>query len=387
MNVVRVPFAPHALRGYLDVYGRRSCIVGSAITAGVLDPSLGSMTVIDFRSDTTITVPGAQTEQTLVGISSSGSTSAGRICVFEANVQQAMAEAISHRLGLGPDREAVAFVPPGFAYGLSIINSHIVARAIVTFATAPVTLCELPELIRATAADLVYAVPSQLAGFRSVTWRDQREITIVVAGAPMPTSVAAAIGRALPSAHLVNMYGQVELGPRVATRCTPVDEFEEGNVGLPLEGVRVGISSEGEIVVTSPFAMARYLTDPVSGSEPARPRHTRDIGTLATTGELHINGRIDNRFNVAGVLVSTEDIEAAVLSQPEVSACRVQPVPGLRGQRPRIEIVLAQGAPASEVRARVLRAVRTRVCREASHALIDIVEEIALTQAGKVSRR
>ena len=211
-------------------------------------------------------------------------------------------------------------------------------------------------------------MPSQLVGFRLVTWRDHREITIAVAGAPISTPLVEAIAQALPSARLVNMYGQAELGPRVAMRSELIDRFEPGNVGRPLPGVEVTIGPGDEILVTSPFAMVGYIQELCAGVRSEPRRDTRDAGHLTPAGELVIAGRLDNRVDIAGVLVNLEDIEATVSAQAGVVACRVKAVAGDRGRRPHVEVVLATGTDELSVREHVRTALRNKVCREAAHA-------------------
>jgi long-chain acyl-CoA synthetase len=89
---------------------------------------------------------------------------------------------------------------------------------------------------------------------------------------------------------LIEGYGLTEGG---VVTLNPLDRPKPGSIGVPLPGVEVRISEEGELLVKSPCLFSGYLNDPETTAEVLRDGwlHTGDIGHVDSDGYAFITGR------------------------------------------------------------------------------------------------
>ncbi|WP_421237631.1 AMP-binding protein [Aeromonas jandaei] len=127
-------------------------------------------------------------------------------------------------------------------------------------------------------------------------------------------------------------YGLSEMGSQV---CTTIPG-NAGVVGQPLPGREVCIR-EQEICVRGATLFAGYYR----GGTLDLPLdadgwfHTRDKGHFSESGELVVEGRLDNLFISGGENIQPETIEQRLVDHPAVAQALVVPVPSDEwGQRP-----------------------------------------------------
>jgi long-chain acyl-CoA synthetase len=91
--------------------------------------------------------------------------------------------------------------------------------------------------------------------------------------------------------RIVQGYGLTETSPVIAM--DPPHEVKLGAVGLPLEGLEVGFTAEGEIMTRGPHVMKGYYNDPEATASAFEDGWflTGDIGRLDEHGYLVITGR------------------------------------------------------------------------------------------------
>jgi len=270
-----------------------------------------------------------------VAFSTSGTSGKAKVVLYSKLTLLSAAQAISDRLELATDDHALSYVRPNLAYGLSIVHSHYLAGSPVEFMRSPRDPFELQAAIADTRCPrAIYLLPIHAAQltYGEEGRRDERPVDFRIAGATLPTAIAAKLTERYPNATIANMYGQSELGPRVSTWRGPLHEYAEGLVGRPLPGVSVqveGRSDEPDFIwVSTPYRMLRYL-----GAVPAEVQdsnalklhwtRTGDFGYLTADGDLVVTGRRSGQLNVAGELIPISAIEAAVRSVPAVATCRV----------------------------------------------------------------
>jgi long-chain acyl-CoA synthetase len=112
----------------------------------------------------------------------------------------------------------------------------------------------------------------------------------VTGGAPMPDEIAKLlVALGMP---IVAGYGLTEAGPVVSSNALE-DNFPT-SVGRPLEGIKVSISDDGELLVRSPSAMSGYWNDPTLTSKAQDAEgwiHTGDLAKIEDY-RLFITGRL-----------------------------------------------------------------------------------------------
>jgi len=124
---------------------------------------------------------------------------------------------------------------------------------------------------------------------------------------------------------ILSGYGLTETSPVVTA--TPLDGYERGSVGRPLDNMEVRIAEDGEILVRGPSVMRGYLDDQAATSEAIVDGwfQTGDLGRWTSSGNLQIIGRKKEVIVLAtGRKASPAQIEARLHGSPLIEqACVV----------------------------------------------------------------
>lgn len=382
-----------ALRQYARAFTGSSSILVVAparVAAAAAEPAFAGWTVTDCSEQFIDVAGGGHADQSdQLVFESSGTTGDPKLVRYRKQVLRSCALAIGERLGLAADREYVSLVNPRFAFGLSIVHSHLLAEATVRIAAPPVALDAWTRFRKSLRPDMrVYLAPHQsflLA--QDPTWRFDAPIELLFAGSPLRRSMIDALQRCFPLATITNMYGQSELGPRIATSSTPIGDFREGDVGRPLPGVRVRSGPAGELEVDSPFRMVGYVTvtgaDSDSGSSEWWP--TGDVGTVDADGRVVVTGRAAPDINFLGARIRTEHLREAVRAVEGVLDASVSTVTHRAlGQCPRIRVLVPAPADADVTERAVRIALSDTIGNAAAAVVVDIVDAVSLPESGKL---
>jgi long-chain acyl-CoA synthetase len=123
---------------------------------------------------------------------------------------------------------------------------------------------------------------------------------------------------------LLQGYGQTEAGPVIS--CNLPARIKIDTVGPPLDGVRVRIAEDGEILVGGDNVMKGYWNDPEATARTLEDGwlHTGDVGTVDADGYLRITDRKrDFIKNSGGEMISPARIEGYLTLEPEISQVMV----------------------------------------------------------------
>lgn len=120
-------------------------------------------------------------------------------------------------------------------------------------------------------------------------------------------------------------YGLTETAPTITTNYPGSNRI--GSVGRPIEGVRVRIASDGEILCCGPNVMREYFNKPRETSEVLTQDetgstwfHTGDIGHLDKDGFLYITDRKKDLLKTSGgKYIAPQPIENLIKSSRYVS--------------------------------------------------------------------
>ncbi len=135
---------------------------------------------------------------------------------------------------------------------------------------------------------------------------------------------------------------------------------KRGSIGRVMRGQEVKLSSEGEILVRGANVSSGYwdqtgaTNDGLSsqGSDKENWFHTGDVGELDAKGNLYFKGRRKEVIvTAAGLNVYPEDLEAALIQQPEIRAAAVVGMDGPYGPEPLAALLVRAGSdvPLEEV--------------------------------------
>ena len=123
---------------------------------------------------------------------------------------------------------------------------------------------------------------------------------------------------------LLQGYGQTEAGPVIS--CNLPARIKIDTVGPPLDGVRLRIADDGEILVTGDNVMRGYWNDPEATARALEDGwlHTGDVGEIDAEGYLRITDRKRDFIKTSGgEMISPARIEGYLTLEPEIAQVMV----------------------------------------------------------------
>jgi long-chain acyl-CoA synthetase len=191
------------------------------------------------------------------------------------------------------------------------------------------------------------------------------------------------------------LYGSTETGTiSVNTDSNPERSME--SVGLPLEGIRIEIvndagerlsaGQEGEVAISSPFAISAYENNPQANAESFRDGFylSGDLGLKDDRGFLLLTGRKKFLINRGGYEVNPFEVELAVKTHPKVREVVVLGAPTRHGDQ-LIRCVVVAKSPCKEEE--IIEHCRSRIADFKIPSFVEFVEELPKSQTGKILRQ
>ncbi|UFS99920.1 non-ribosomal peptide synthetase [Nocardia huaxiensis] len=265
----------------------------------------------------------------------------------------------------------------------------------------------LAELIRAHRADQFLAVPSFAAALAdSAPERLRRLRRWITSGEALDAATVSALRRVSPWATVVNSYGSSEVAGDVLM--TEVADTQRIPLGRPVPGAgvylldtdlsRTAPGAIGEIYISGCQLARGYHRDPGRTAErfvadpfvPGRRMYrTGDLGRLvpgvAGAWELDYAGRADHQVKIRGFRVELEEVEAALLAHPGVSAAVAVVRDGAGGPRLIGYVVPDATMPAPEPE-QLRRFAAERVPEFMVPAAVLVLPRFPTTPSGKLDR-
>ena len=175
--------------------------------------------------------------------------------------------------------------------------------------------------------------------------------------------------------NLVEGYGMTE--DFAYSHSTSVEHNAPGYVGVPLPGVQMRLSEDGEILIKSPGQFCGYHKRPDLNAQCFTEDgffRTGDQGERSADGLLRVTGRVKEPFKTAkGEYVAPAPIENRINAHPMVELSLVS---GVGQPAPYAMVVLAE-----DLRARIGdAATRSQVQEQLSRLLQDVNRELAAPQ-------
>lgn len=301
----------------------------------------------------------------------SGSTGHGKAVRLSRAAVAANTGQIVAALGIGAQDRAALVLPLQYAFGLSVMTSHVQAGASVWLAEGGV---RAPGFVAQAAALGVTNVQTVPAGFDllvRVGFLDAAVPSlrfVAVAGGALAPAVQRRIAGALTprGVRFHAMYGQTEAVARIACLPAALAVARAGCIGVAVPGGRLEVrdragrvtAGEGELFYSGPNVMMGYATarcDLARGPEVGWLA-TGDLARREADGLLRITGRKRRMSKIAGVRVGHDAVEAGLAERGVVAAV----LGGDRGLR-----VVYEGhhsaAEVSEMAAEIAGVMRRRV--------------------------
>ena len=187
-------------------------------------------------------------------------------------------------------------------------------------------------------------------------------------------------------------YGLSEASPNVVmSDWREPEELRVQGLALPLPGLELRISNEGEIQVRGWSLMRGYVNNPESTAQAFTPDgwlRTGDLGELTADGRLRMVGRLKDVFRVGGENVAPAEVEEVLLAHPAVETAQVVGVPDARlGEVPCAYVTLKSGFEVTEEDLKSWTKERSANFRVPRYLrIVPDFESIGMTASGKVQK-
>ncbi|MGP3932489.1 AMP-binding protein [Nonomuraea sp. KM88] len=256
-------------------------------------------------------------------LATSGSTGNPRLVRLSRRAVLANAAAIVTALSIEPAEIVPTSLPLHYSYGLSVLNSHLMAGATVVLTEAGLLERSFWTHLDAHHCTSLAAVPYQYEMLRRLRY-DRAEhpalATFTQAGGRLSEELVKEF--AAQADRFFVMYGQTEATARIAV--LPPDRLADkpGSAGLAIPGGRLTIDA-GEVVFHGPNVMMGYAetaADLARGDDLGGVLRTGDLGRLDPEGFLHITGRLKRIAKIFGVRVNLDDVERLLAASGPAAA-------------------------------------------------------------------
>jgi len=264
-------------------------------------------------------------------LSTSGSTGSPKFVRLRRSNVEANAESIRQALTIREQDVPVAHLPIHYSYGLSVVNSHLLAGASIVLTREGLVSQAFWETIRRYRVDSFSGVP--------YTYQMLRRLGLDKVNAPTLRVMTQAGGK-LDVGNIAHfhermlerqgsffvMYGQTEATARISILPSIDLPRKLGSAGSAIPGGVIHIHDqngdpvadpdiEGELVYTGPNVMLGYATgreDLAKGDELGGCLFTGDRARLDAEGYVFVVGRSKRDAKLFGLRVNLDELEAFV---------------------------------------------------------------------------
>ncbi len=319
--------------------------------------------------------------------------------------------------GMVPDDVVLAVLPFFHIYGMTVLlNAALHARARLVI----MQKFDLAEFLgniaehKCTIAFIAPPVAVALAKHPLVDSYDLSSLNVVMSGAaPLDAELGLAVAERL-GCKVVQGYGMSELSPvshitpfdggrlnmrvaappssvgwTVSNAASKIVDPESGDeINFPTEG----LSKTGELWFKGPNVMAGYLNN----DEATRATvdedgwlHTGDLAQVDAAGCVYIVDRLKELIKYKGYQVPPAELEAVLLSHPQIADAAVVGVPDADGEEvPKAFVVKLTSPEVAELtEAAVMAFVANQVAPYKKVRQVEFIEAIPKSASGKILRK
>ncbi|TVV71262.1 AMP-binding protein [Sphingomonas solaris] len=260
-------------------------------------------------------------------LSTSGSTGSAKCVRLSAANLAANAAAIGAYLGLAADERGVVNLPTHYSYGLSIVNSHLMAGAALLFTARSVIEPGFWDFCARHGATSFAGVPHTYDLLERADLGRRAPATLryfTQAGGRLPPRLAeryAALADARGWRFFV-MYGQTEATARMAYMPPERLAANPDCIGLAIPGGRFSLADgeglpieapdvDGELIYEGPNVMMGYAFASADVALSAGPPQlaTGDLARRRADGLWQITGRLNRFIKIFGNRIGLDDVE------------------------------------------------------------------------------
>lgn len=254
-------------------------------------------------------------------LNTSGSTGSPKLVRLSGENLQANALSIRSYLGLTKDERPITSLPMAYSYGLSVINSHLLAGATLVLTEHGVLRREFWDSLDRYKCTSFAGVPYTYQMLLQTGLLRKR-------GASLQTLTQA--GGALAEGHIRQMYdlarergfkfyvmyGQTEATARISYVPFETLGTKIGSIGVPIPNGKMQIDPEtGELIYSGPNVMLGYAECPddlAKGDELNGVLRTGDLARQDSDGFFYITGRMKRFLKLFGKRFNLAEVEQIV---------------------------------------------------------------------------
>ena len=304
-------------------------------------------------------------------------------------------------LPIGEDDVLVGVLPFFHIYGMVVIMNQGL-RAGATIVTMPrFDLGQFLGLIQEHGVTRTYVVPPIALALAKHPLIDEYDLssieTIMSGAAPLGAELAESVAKRL-GCTVIQGYGLTETSP-VTHVIRPHGENRPGSIGQaipntecrlvdPESGQDVGEGEPGELWIRGPQVMKGYLNNDEATRHTIDDDgwlHTGDIGTVDSDGFFQIVDRLKELIKYKGFQVAPAELEALLITHPEVQDVAVIGVPDEEcGELPKAYVVPSGEAVDADA---LMQWCGERVSPQKKVRLVETIDAIPKSASGKILRR
>jgi acyl-CoA synthetase (AMP-forming)/AMP-acid ligase II len=254
-------------------------------------------------------------------LNTSGSTGSPKLVRLTRENLQANARSISTYLKLTPSERAITSLPMSYSYGLSVVNSHLLARASLVLSDHGILRSEFWDAVDRFRCTSMAGVPYTYQMVLQTGLLEKR-------GSTLRTLTQAGGGLGEPLIRKMHelalrlgfrffvMYGQTEATARISY--VPAERLGEkiGSIGIAIPGGSMEVDSgTGELVYTGPNVMLGYAEcreDLAKGDDLQGVLRTGDLARKDQDDFFYITGRLKRFLKLFGKRFSLDEMEQIV---------------------------------------------------------------------------
>ncbi|GLJ23855.1 hypothetical protein SUGI_0453310 [Cryptomeria japonica] len=224
--------------------------------------------------------------------------------------------------------------------------------------------------------------------------------TVQCGGAALSKEIIEEFISSFPKIVLLQSYGMTETAGTGVSADTLEESRHYGSTGMvspnieakivdPDSGISLPINQRGELWLRGPTVMKGYFSNPEATSAAVDKNgwlRTGDLCYIDSEGYVFVVDRLKELIKYKGYQVAPVELEALLVSHPEIADAAVIPFPDKEaGQVPMAYIVRKQGSTLSETT--VAEFVAKQVAPYKKVRRVAFVSEIPKTAAGKTLRK
>jgi len=251
-------------------------------------------------------------------LSTSGTTGSPKMVRLSYDNLQANASSIVEYLKLNGDHRPITTLPMSYSYGLSVINSHLLAGACTILTEESIVSRTFWDQFNTNRAASIAGVPYTYQMLRRLKFAEMdlpslKQMT--QAGGRLPADLQRYFGEvcSVRGIEFYVMYGQTEATARMSYLPPEKMLTKPGSIGIVIPNGNLRVDEQEELIYAGPNVMLGYAEsrgDLKRGDEQHSVLRTGDLAEFDEDGYCFIKGRLKRFVKPFGLRINLDDIES-----------------------------------------------------------------------------